>query len=189
MNKPNKIIIHHSLTKDGKTVSWNAIRKYHKSKGWRDIGYHWGIELVGDEYEILKGRDENEVGAHTKGQNSSSIGICLVGNFDIDEPSKAQLYKLIELIRNIWCRYGQLPVYMHNQFASYKTCPGKKFPYNWLLNELKRESRVVDDDFKIAINKLAEKGVINSPAYWINNDDYKTEYVRELIKKVSRKLG
>lgn len=133
MNRPNKIILHHSLTKDGKTVSWGAIRKYHmNTREWRDIGYHWGIELVGDEYKIFKGREESEEGAHCQGQNSNSIGICLVGNFDIAEPPREQLEKLYELIEDIFNRHGKLQIFGHNAYSS-KSCPGKLFPMNEVL--------------------------------------------------------
>lgn len=40
-----------------------------------------------------------------------------------------------------------------------------------------------NNDFEIAVKKLADKGIIQSPEYWIKNDSYKTEYVRELIKR------
>jgi hypothetical protein len=55
-NKPNKIILHHSATADGPTVSWGAIRRFHVVEcAWGAIGYHYGIELVGDYYEVLIG--------------------------------------------------------------------------------------------------------------------------------------
>lgn len=75
-----KLIIHHSLTKDGQVADWGAIRKYHMEvNGWDDIGYHWGIERVGNGVVLQTGRPETMVGAHTKGMNDQSIGICVVG--------------------------------------------------------------------------------------------------------------
>ncbi|QEK12567.1 N-acetylmuramoyl-L-alanine amidase [Crassaminicella thermophila] len=117
---------------------FNAIKRYHMQvRGWSDIGYHYVIEKVGDKYEILKGRDEKTPGAHCKEQhcNFESIGICLVGNFDIAEPPQAQLDKLYELLEDIFKRYGKMKIYGHNHFAKYKSCPGTKFPMNKVLAE------------------------------------------------------
>lgn len=134
------IIIHHSLTKDQKVVDWSAIRKYHKNVlGWSDIGYHMGIEGIRESstrdkvYEILVGRQLNETGAHCKqqGKNRDGIGICLIGNFDLKPPSEEQLEKLIKLVKALM-EVFQIPaknVKRHSDFASYKTCPGKKFPW------------------------------------------------------------
>lgn len=133
---PNKIIIHHSLTEDGATVSWNAIRDYHvKNNGWRDIGYHYGIELVGEQYDIFKGRMDDEVGAHCLGFNDKSIGICVVGNFDQAAPNDKQLALLKKLCRALMNIYGIKTEDVLGHWETYekmgqavqKSCPGNKF--------------------------------------------------------------
>lgn len=139
MREIDKIILHHSLTKDSETVSWGAIRRYHvQERGWRDIGYHFGIELVGDFYEIFVGRSIKTPGAHTKGQNLTSIGICFVGNFDIIAPPLPQVERGIYLVKSLLEEFnlGPLDVYGHRNFAS-KSCPGTQFDMNKFHNLLR----------------------------------------------------
>ena len=128
---PKKIIIHHSATMDSGAVSWGAIRRYHTiDRNWRDIGYHFGIELVGDEFEVLVGRMMDDQGAHTKGHNHNSIGVCFVGNFDTWAPPGEQWQKGLELVRWIMRATGlrAYDVFPHHAFAE-KTCPGIAFDF------------------------------------------------------------
>jgi len=133
------IIIHHSLTKDSDTVSWQAIRKYHiETMGFKSTGYHYGIELINDEYEIIVGRLLDEQGAHTKGKNHDSIGICIVGNFDLAPPNERQwelTTKLcVSLARVFNIRLSN--IYGHRDFANYKTCPGVMFNMEKLRDDV-----------------------------------------------------
>lgn len=138
--KPKFIFIHHSLTKDSKTVSWSAIRKYHTvNLGWRNIGYHYGIEEVGNVNEIFVGRFEGINGAHAKGYNYKSIGICVVGNYDNKKPSNNKWYLTLKLTQNIALRYN-IPienVLGHREVANYKSCPGNLFSMKNFRNDLK----------------------------------------------------
>ncbi len=124
------IILHHSLTKDSGTVSTQAIRNYHVfDRGWRNIGYHYIIEIVNDYPEIFVGRMMTETGAHTRGLNQKSIGICIVGNFDKKKPSKILWNKAIKLVKSLKIVFN-IPidnVIGHREYKKTKSCPGFKF--------------------------------------------------------------
>lgn len=120
-NKPNKIIIHHSARKEW---SPEGINEYHKSKGWKGIGYNFYIRKDGT---IYTGRPENAEGAHTRGENSSSIGICLEGNFEDEEVTEKQIDSLLNLAVYISLKYDIYKIMGHRDV--YETmCPGKNFP-------------------------------------------------------------
>lgn len=130
---PEKIILHHSATKDSGTVSWRAIRRYHMQvQGWLDIGYHFGIERIDDWYEILCGRLMTEMGAHCRQQamNHKSLGVCFVGNFDEQAPSPAQWLLGVRLVRSLLQVFRLNPddVLGHREAdGDDRTCPGRKF--------------------------------------------------------------
>ncbi len=128
--KPTGIIIHHSLTKDGKSVDWDAIRRYHmQEKGWSDIGYHAGVERVNGELTAHAGRPLDMTGAHCLGHNDT-IGICIVGNFDVAPPDDETLRYAASLTAG-YLRMFALPVssiHKHHEFHP-KSCPGTQFPW------------------------------------------------------------
>ena len=135
---PEKIILHHSFTKDSETVSWGAIRNYHvKEMGWSDIGYHAGIENLRGQIETLIGRSWTRPGAHTKGQNSKSLGLCFVGNYDDIEPNSEMWQAGLNLVR-LWQKLYNITkgeIYGHRSFSP-KTCPGKKFDVTEFIRQL-----------------------------------------------------
>jgi len=132
--KPTKIFLHHSLTKDSGSVSWGAIRKYHTEiLKWEDIGYHAGVELVfsGNElcYEVLMGRMWDTPGAHVRGQNQDSLGLCFIGNFDNYKPSQAQLLAGAKIV-SLWLLLFDLTIgdiHLHREYDPSKSCPGNLF--------------------------------------------------------------
>lgn len=127
MRKIRYIVIHHSLTKDGKTLSWPAIRRYHKNeKKWSDIGYHIGVERYGTTYEVLVGRPWTQRGAHAPGRNHDSLGICLVGDFSKAKPPAAQWHATFRLVRWLMDIY-RIPaarVLGHREVTKGRSCPG-----------------------------------------------------------------
>lgn len=124
MRTIDKIIIHCSDTPDGRAVTVDEIRRWHKERGFSDIGYHYVIMLDGS---VRNGRPLEQAGAHCKGQNAHSIGICYVGGCDLNRRPKdtrtdAQKTAMAGLIRELKRRFPTATIHGHNEFAN-KACP------------------------------------------------------------------
>ncbi len=104
------IIIHHSESND---VSVETITKWHKKRGFRTIGYHYVIRADGT---VEKGRSIEEAGAHAKGRNAHSIGICVTGYDKFTEAQRVSLKHLCEEL----CSKRELKIERHHD-----KCPGQ----------------------------------------------------------------
>lgn len=137
-NRPTHIVIHHSAGPDNRELGWDDIRRYHLAKGWDSIGYHLGVELLEHEYEVLMGRPFHHPGAHCKGMgmNWKSIGVCFVGNYDLEHPAEEMLAAAAPHLASL-CFLYQIPVdhiKPHHSFWA-TACPGRYFPMD-ILREL-----------------------------------------------------
>lgn len=122
------IAVHCSATRPSQNVDVADIRKWHKGKGWEDIGYHWVITRKGS---IQRGRPENRVGAHVEGFNAVSIGVCLVGGVSEDDFTKPennftpeQFAALARLLGVLKKKYPNAVIQGHRDFPNVaKACP------------------------------------------------------------------
>lgn len=120
----NEIIIHCSATVEGKDYTVDDIRKWHRERGFSDIGYHYVIYRDGT---LNPGRNINISGAHCTGHNTHSIGICYIGGLDKNSKSKdtrteAQKATLLKTLTTIKKLYPKAAIYPHCKFAN-KDCP------------------------------------------------------------------
>ena len=124
MRSINKIIIHCSATRPDQLCDVATITKWHKARGFKTIGYHFFIDKSG---AIHAGRPLTMAGAHCKGHNATSIGICYEGGLDkkgkpTDTRTLAQRLAMQELVRQLLSHYPLATVHGHREFAA-KACP------------------------------------------------------------------
>lgn len=84
--KTDCIILHHSGVSTPHTV--NDVHKWHQKKGWAGIGYHYFISKDGI---IYRGRPHHTVGAHARGYNQNSVGVCFEGDFNREQMTMEQM--------------------------------------------------------------------------------------------------
>lgn len=141
--RPVRYLFVHTAAADTRNVDAALIDRWHRGRGWSGIGYHYVI--LDDRHDtkpdgtVELGRAEARMGAHVKGANTASIGICCAGHGDERPLTDAQTASLIELLVGR-CRHFGLSaeaVLGHREvnrlvergevearYRTSKTCPG-----------------------------------------------------------------
>jgi len=138
------IVVHNSGTRQGNARVFDYYHK-HVRRMQNGLAYHFvigngtstgnGQVEVGDRWR----RQINGGHVHSDYLNNISLGICLVGDFNRDQPTRAQLDACEELIRYLRQRCGgtgrgAIPVKPHREINPPRwptDCPGDDFPYSW----------------------------------------------------------
>jgi hypothetical protein len=125
------IVIHHSATTTGGAAAFD---KMHRAKGWDELGYDFvignGTDTADGQIEVGPRWTKQKYGAHAKTPdnrfNEYGIGICLVGNFDLERPTSKQMQSLTKLVSYLERTYhiSSAHVLGHKDTKS-TDCPGK----------------------------------------------------------------
>lgn len=120
------IVIHCAATPPSMDIGVDEIRTWHVDEnGWSDVGYHFVVRRGG---KIELGRELLAVGAHVRGYNSQSVGICMVGGTDDTGEPEANFTtaqynatdSLVSVLKRIW---PNAKVVGHRDLDHRKDCP------------------------------------------------------------------
>ena len=94
------------------------IHNMHLNFGWEGIGYHKVISRNG---KVENGRPDYWIGAHVKGKNDVSLGVCLIGR---DKFTTKQYLSLEKILRKWKSLYPKAEIVGHRDTGNTdKTCP------------------------------------------------------------------
>lgn len=152
---PTKLTVHHT---DG-NLTLDQINTIHKNRGFprSSSGYYVGYhKLIFKDGSVVITRKDTEVGAHVKNKNNGNVGVCLVGRFNTEEPTQAQLQTLETQIKNY-----KLPVYYHRDQRPTE-CPGDnlvtKLMYTFKVDAINVPGTFIDE-LKVSVQKYSRDKV------------------------------
>ena len=170
-NIPKKIIVHHTaVSRVAAPRQFLAVNGYHRDTRDEngDFVFHFGKPsslgyygayhiLIEPDGSAFRYREDWEQGAHTKGQNLTSLAVCMAGNFDVEFPTEAQIKTLVGRLKEWQAKYNipntQFFLMPHRKFATSKSCYGKLLGDNWVLeistpkkspDDIEKEKQVVE---------------------------------------------
>lgn len=114
-----QIIIHHTAGSQGP----RDIARYHvETNDWPGIGYHFVIDAYGTIYQT---NELDTLSYHCAGQNTRSIGVALIGNFELAEPTPMQYTAAHQLVSKLYAEFpGIYGVFPHKNYSA-TACPGR----------------------------------------------------------------
>lgn len=131
----SRITVHHEGTDPFFATSHTYVARElrtilgsHRARRYGDIAYHLVVDYTG---RVWEGRSLSYEGAHVLSNNEGNIGVLLLGNFERQRPSSAQIAALGELtmvLRGV-CGIPRSRVYGHRDLGP-SVCPGRQlYPY------------------------------------------------------------
>jgi LysM repeat protein len=143
------IVIHHSGTRSGNAKIFDYFHR--RVRGMENgMAYHFvignGSESGDGEIETGERWTRQIQGGHVRSeaQNNVAIGICLVGDFEKDRPTRKQVASLIELVTYLREKVGRPApsFFLHRDInVTPTTCPGRHFPGTALYRLFGRSPR------------------------------------------------
>jgi N-acetylmuramoyl-L-alanine amidase len=125
-SRTDVLVVHAAATPPDLAVTAADVDRWHRERGWDGIGYHFFIRRDGT---LEKGRGLLARGAHVKGHNDHTLGICLAGGIDAQgNPDKnfttAQYDALYRVLDVLLVTFPRAAVRGHKAFDGvHKACP------------------------------------------------------------------
>lgn len=134
MRKIDLIVVHCSATREDRPFSEHDLEACHRRRGFDGTGYHFYIRKNGD---IKTTRPVERIGAHAKGFNRNSIGICYEGGLDAggrakDTRTEWQKHSLRVLLKVLLNDYPGSRVCGHRDLSPDLNANGEIEPEEWI---------------------------------------------------------
>jgi hypothetical protein len=137
-HSPYRVTVHHTdgvlpMTEAATAAAVREIQRYHMvgraregKENFSDIGYHF---LIAGDGRVIEGRRAEYLGAHAGGANTGNIGIAMMGDFNKQKPTDAQIESLTRLVTFLAIKYKKEPeakgfLEPHQHYTN-TDCPGK----------------------------------------------------------------
>ena len=128
------LVIHCSATRPTQDIGVRDITRWHVQRGFDTVGYHYVIRRNGD---LETGRPETAVGAHVRGHNGNSIGICLAGGVNAQNTAEnnftaEQIVALKQLLAQLKGRYPDARILGHRDLSPDRNGDGRITPNEFI---------------------------------------------------------
>jgi N-acetyl-anhydromuramyl-L-alanine amidase AmpD len=123
----NEITIHHTAGSQGPE---EVARLHVYDNDWPGIGYHYMIDPNG---VVFQTNEDRTLSYHNSQTNTTSLGIALIGNFELHEPTASQYRALKSLIRKLQASYPGITNIIPHHYHKATACPGRYLDMNRII--------------------------------------------------------